>query len=304
MPWLAAAAPRKITKWVGNSGGGCSPRSKPCALGIFRALLLAAEHGKPVPHFRTAKYYENLVCGQEAPKRQRHFKFHGQGGHAQPARRPRKALRLPALPAASGGSSTSSGSSPSTSSDSSSSTSSASGPGSATPPRSPCAPSHSGVVDVVSAASRSDEDSSFAAGSSSTSSSSSSGSGAAPVASQGSKGLRAPSALEHRRPAPAPAAPGTYYWKGFKIAEVRRRGVAVGYEARCYCRGHATGTTGCTRFMSWSVGGGPEMTERKLKWWRLQGRLCQTRVDHQQLPPRNPDSLPTLEELELARGPE
>ena len=90
-----------------------------------RALRLAAEHGKVVPHLSNEGFYEELVTGKIKMKRAPRFKFHDEAdaNKSRPARK-RRRVHASAEPEVEGeGESDSSGDSSSTSSSSSSTSS-------------------------------------------------------------------------------------------------------------------------------------------------------------------------------------
>ena len=114
--------------------------------------------------------------------------------------------------------------------------------------------------------------------------------------------------------APAPTPPplflATRYWKTFKFTTKKNReAVPIGLEVSCYCAAHRPkGSKLCTRTMSFAVGGGADLTERKLKWWCLQAfrapplSALDSKALHQGLP-KHPDDLPIMEALDALEVP-
>ena len=98
----------------------------------------------------------------------------------------------------------------------------------------------------------------------------------------------------------------TEVWKTFKFTEVRSGGEPSGRECTCYSAAHveAGSSTRCTRTISFSAGGGRELTERKMKWWCTHAfdPSIDSRKKHQGLP-KHPADVGTLEDLDKWQPP-
>ena len=226
----------------------------------------------PLPHFATESFYECLLTGKKHV-RKRKFKFSG-----EPVPRRRKRVAKAAAASAVG---------------------------------TPSVPDGEQVAD-----SDSDSDSASRASSCKSSSRSSrpSGSSGSSSSSESSAseagGSEKPATSEKGSAAGLPRlnvghlASTTHFWKGFKftVTKDRNSGEGNGWEVTCYAAEHnAKGQSRCTRTMSHAVGGGPEQTLLKLRWWCAEG-LCShiaTKAAHTELPRHGPAAgLPSMSDLE------
>ena len=91
------------------------------------------------------------------------------------------------------------------------------------------------------------------------------------------------------------------WWRGSKFTCKKEKGIVVGYEARCYIEEHCLHSSNtCSRSRNLRKYGSPELCERLLKLWLLNGHLPE-RVDqhqHQEESDTELEIVPSLLELE------
>ena len=96
----------------------------------------------------------------------------------------------------------------------------------------------------------------------------------------------------------------TIPWHTLKFTETKTAGVVTGMEATCYHEDHRDEDQRCSRSLKFAAHGGPEMVERKLKWWAVAGaqNSIKSKRGHQELPKSGPNNdlalLPDLDSLE------